>query len=116
MWIIPGGGIEDGETEIEAVIRETREETGIDISQWKLDRMDLSLSGESEKLIKPDDERVQVVMNFFNFVTTAPDNHDEIVIECGDDFVGAEWHAPASLSTLAMTPPMKKSLSHLGYL
>jgi 8-oxo-dGTP pyrophosphatase MutT (NUDIX family) len=116
MWIVPGGGIEEGETEIEALIRETREETGIDVSGWKLDRMDLSMSGESEKLIKPDNERVRVVMNFINFVTTAPDSHEEMSIECDDDFVDAEWHAPTSLSTLALTPPIRKSLLHLGYL
>lgn len=31
LWMVPGGGIEEGENSIEAAIRETKEETGLDI-------------------------------------------------------------------------------------
>ena len=31
-WIIPGGGIEDNETETECVIREVKEETGLNVT------------------------------------------------------------------------------------
>lgn len=32
VWVIPGGGIDDGETPEEAVVREVKEETGLDVS------------------------------------------------------------------------------------
>lgn len=31
IWMVPGGGIEAGESSIDAAIRETKEETGLDI-------------------------------------------------------------------------------------
>lgn len=35
-WVLPGGGIEPGESEEECVIREAREETGLDVNIERL--------------------------------------------------------------------------------
>lgn len=35
-FVLPGGGIEDGETEIDAIIREAKEETNLDIIPNKI--------------------------------------------------------------------------------
>lgn len=32
IWMVPGGGIEDGETAVEAAVREMKEETNLDVS------------------------------------------------------------------------------------
>ena len=36
IWMVPGGGIEEGESSLEAAVREVEEETGLDIEVQKL--------------------------------------------------------------------------------
>jgi ADP-ribose pyrophosphatase len=36
LWMVPGGGIEEGENSREAVVREVREETGLEVKAGKL--------------------------------------------------------------------------------
>ncbi len=66
-WCLPSGGMEPGETLIEACIRETREETGLDV---RVTRLTGVYSSPDHLVVYPGDTRVQIVaMNFEAIVT-----------------------------------------------
>jgi 8-oxo-dGTP diphosphatase len=115
-WIVPGGGIEEGETKLEAAKRETLEEVGIDISGFDVKLLDTVLTGESEKVLRETNEKVIVDMTFYNFTVHADKPSNEIAISCDDDIVEATWHPVSELSKLTLSPPTKTTLQNLGYL
>lgn len=51
LFVVPGGGVDDGETKVEALHREMLEETGIDISSAVIKPLSVS-SGEHENFTR----------------------------------------------------------------
>lgn len=116
VWIIPGGGIEASETHKQALSREVLEETGIDITDADITAIEGVLTGQSEKVLRENAEKVLVDMVFFNYKVDLSQNADEIQLVTEDDFVEAKWFDIDILSTLPMSPPSITTLKKLGYL
>lgn len=91
QWSLPGGGQQLGETLLEAVAREVREETGLDLLQVQLlttvDLIDRDLDG-----------RVRYHYTLVDF--TAEAAHGEAV--AGDDAEAVAWFAPEGLDRLGL--------------
>lgn len=115
-WIVPGGGVEEGETFLQAALRETMEEVGINIRIEDVEELYETYTGVSEKTLKDTLETVRVEMVFQNFIAHINQLASEVVPVCGDDIKTAQWHNLEELKTITITEPMRALLTQHGYL
>ena len=92
IFTLPGGGVETGETLMQAVTREVREETALEIEP-------VALAGHREAIVRDAQGRVErhfVILCFAaRWLSGEPALNEEL-----DD---ARWLAPAALSSLRTT-------------
>jgi 8-oxo-dGTP pyrophosphatase MutT (NUDIX family) len=113
-WHIPGGGIEINEDKIDALKREIKEETGIDISALKIDLIDDKGKGISIKRLK-DGEAVECHMQFNVYKITVPKLSNDIDVKLNDDLVKYAWVDFNKLHDYKLTPPSIKLFKRIGW-
>jgi len=103
-WHIPGGGVDEGETQLEALAREIQEEVGIPIVEAKVSLFDDVGKGTSEKTLTTG-EIVLCHMHFFVYKIELSKDACDIVVVLSDDLVEYQWVDQKKFFDLSMTPP-----------
>jgi 8-oxo-dGTP diphosphatase len=105
LWTLPGGRLEPGETLREAIVREVREETGIEID---ID----GLIGVAEWISRDDDGTLSYHYVILDF-TARPRSRD---IRRGDDAAEVRWVPVAELPDMHLTSGLIEFLADRGVL
>jgi ADP-ribose pyrophosphatase YjhB (NUDIX family) len=100
LWSLPGGRVEPGETDEQAVVREVSEETGLSVV---CDRLVGSV-------MRPGLDGAVVDIRDYSVTVTGGE------LAAGDDAADARWVSPADLARLPVTSGLIEALSGWGVL
>jgi 8-oxo-dGTP diphosphatase len=100
LWSLPGGRIEPGETDAEALVREMREETGLAVQAGRL-------IGTVQRPGQGGD-----VLDIRDYAATITGG----TLHAGDDAAEARWVADSEMKSLPITEGLLEALTGWGVL
>jgi 8-oxo-dGTP diphosphatase len=100
LWSLPGGRIEPGETDAEALVREMAEETGLTVAPGPL-------VGRVQRPGQHED-----ILDIRDYAATVTGG----MLRAGDDAAEARWVAPSELESLPVTDGLVEALTTWGVL
>ncbi len=100
LWSLPGGRVEPGETDAEALVREMREETGLVVRAGELIGSVRRPAGHGD------------VLDIRDYAATVIGG----TLNPGDDAAGARWVAAQDFGTLPLTEGLAEALTSWGIL
>jgi 8-oxo-dGTP diphosphatase len=103
LYTLPGGGVELGETLEQAVIREVREETGLDIEP-------LALAGYRQVIMRDTSGKIERHFVILPFAARWIDGD----VSLNEELAEADWRLPSELAGLKTTEGLAEIVTAAG--